>query len=174
MAKLRKMLGDLQDPSVIALMALIETQSKKTLAAWAIQEVSENYLPIFKEHTSCFDFDVLINQCFDYLNHKMTLKEVKPVLNQARALARLQTHDPIAEAVAKAIATAMAVITTPTNALGFTFYGAAVHAYSTAGLNADKDVYDKFAKEELARLYHSLKNAALIDETDPVSVKWHC
>ena len=31
MAKLRKMLGSLEDPSVVALMRLIETQSKGTL-----------------------------------------------------------------------------------------------------------------------------------------------
>ncbi len=35
MAKLRKMLGRADDPQIIQLMRLIETQSKTTLAAWA-------------------------------------------------------------------------------------------------------------------------------------------
>ena len=35
MAKLRKMLGSMEDPVVTGLMALIETQSKATLARWA-------------------------------------------------------------------------------------------------------------------------------------------
>ena len=36
MAKLRKMLGSAKDPSVIALMELMNTQSKTTLARWAV------------------------------------------------------------------------------------------------------------------------------------------
>lgn len=33
--KLRKMLGKVDDPSVVAMMSVIETQSVQTLAAWA-------------------------------------------------------------------------------------------------------------------------------------------
>lgn len=35
MVKLRKMLGKVDDPSVVAMMSVIETQSVQTLAAWA-------------------------------------------------------------------------------------------------------------------------------------------
>lgn len=42
MAKLRKMLGDINDPSVVELMQVMETQSKTTLARWAIDYVKEH------------------------------------------------------------------------------------------------------------------------------------
>lgn len=39
MPKMRKMLGDINSQECIALMQLIETQSKDTLAAWAVNYV---------------------------------------------------------------------------------------------------------------------------------------
>lgn len=48
MAKLRKMLGRADDPQIVTLMHLIETQSKPTLAAWAAACVQERYLPVYE------------------------------------------------------------------------------------------------------------------------------
>ena len=45
MAKLRKILGDVNAPVTVALMQLIETQSGTTLASWALSFVEENVLP---------------------------------------------------------------------------------------------------------------------------------
>lgn len=36
MAKLRKMLGRVDEPNIVELMAVIETQSRETLSAWAL------------------------------------------------------------------------------------------------------------------------------------------
>ena len=36
MVKLKRMLGDIDDPTVVVLMALIESQSAETLANWKI------------------------------------------------------------------------------------------------------------------------------------------
>ena len=49
MAKLRKMLGSLDDPSVAALMRLIETQSRETLAKWAADYTETHYLPVYEK-----------------------------------------------------------------------------------------------------------------------------
>ena len=49
MAKLRKMLGRADDPQIVTLMHLIETQSKPTLAAWAAACVQERYLPVYEQ-----------------------------------------------------------------------------------------------------------------------------
>lgn len=52
MAKLRRMLGDIQSEACIALMTLIETQSAKTLAAWSIRYVKAQYLSSRKRYKS--------------------------------------------------------------------------------------------------------------------------
>lgn len=49
MAKLRKMLGSLEDPNIVSLMSLIETQSKTTLANWAITYAEDNFLKIYEK-----------------------------------------------------------------------------------------------------------------------------
>ena len=46
MAKLRKMLGSVEDPAVRELMGLIETQSRTTLTRWAAAYTAEQYLPL--------------------------------------------------------------------------------------------------------------------------------
>ena len=49
MAKLRKMLGDVDSPECIAMMRLIETQSETTLARWALGYVESRILPVYKK-----------------------------------------------------------------------------------------------------------------------------
>ena len=49
MAKLRKMLGDINQPEIVRLMRMIETQSKETLAKWAVDCAEERYLDIYEE-----------------------------------------------------------------------------------------------------------------------------
>ena len=47
MPKLRKMLGNVTDPVVQSLMGLIETQSRATLAHWAVNCAAQRYLPFY-------------------------------------------------------------------------------------------------------------------------------
>ena len=49
MAKLRKMLGDVNSPECIAMMRLIETQSETTLARWSLGYVESRILPIYQK-----------------------------------------------------------------------------------------------------------------------------
>lgn len=49
MAKLRKMLGDVNSKECVDMMRLIETQSKATLSAWAIDFAKKEYLPIYEK-----------------------------------------------------------------------------------------------------------------------------
>lgn len=62
MAKLRKMLGDVNAPVTVALMQLIETQSGTTLASWALSFVEENVLPIYAK---AYPDDVVVRQAID-------------------------------------------------------------------------------------------------------------
>lgn len=168
MARLRKMLGSAQHPTVIALMRLIETQSHRTLAAWALRCAQERYLPLTQDPALAEG----IRAVQDWLAGA-PLKSVKPALRTAAQVARL-VEDPICQAASRAVATACGVIQTPTNALGFTFYGVAARAYSQAGVEASAAVYDALADEEFAALLALLKDAAIPDEQGPVKIDWNC
>ena len=48
MAKLRKMLGSVDNLYIISLMRVIETQSKATLGNWAVSCAEEKFLPIYE------------------------------------------------------------------------------------------------------------------------------
>lgn len=175
MAKLRKMLGKLSDPEIVALMSLIETQSKETLAKWSAACARNRYLPILSAHKP--DEKRLESAIADVNRHltgELTAKELKKSLSAARKAAQECTDDPIAQAAARAISTACAVIFTPTNALGFTFYGAAAAAYKKAGLSENPQRYDVLAREELRELLESLKSVAIPDEPNPAKIDWNC
>ena len=49
MVKLKRMLGDIDDPTVVVLMALIESQSAETLAKWSLNYVEQNLLSIYQD-----------------------------------------------------------------------------------------------------------------------------
>lgn len=175
MAKLRKMLCKLDDPSIIALMDLMETQSKKTLAQWSIDYAQAHFLGIYEK---AFPGDTGLREAIaaaqDFLAGRRTLKEVKPFLKNANQIARDCGDAPAAQAAARAVATACAVIQTPTSALGYTFYGVAAVVYDRDGLDQTQEFYDAQAAEEFKNILSSLRAAAVPDEADPVKIQWNC
>ena len=168
---LRKMLGSADHPEIIRLMRLIETQSKATLTRFA---ADSHYLPItdalLPEETRLRNALAAVRAHMD----GTPLSAVKAAVKEARAAAQALTKFPVAQAAARAIATACGVAVTPTNALGFTFYGAAAIAYHTAGIEADRAVHDSLADQELARIRTALEAACIPDEPNPVKVDWGC
>lgn len=168
---LRKMLGDIHSSECESLMRIIETQSQKTLAAWAISYAKERYLPILGEEQAAFA--QTIHQCERYLCGEIKLAECKPYLKEARTLAA-GIKNPTMQATARAVSTACAVVTTPTNALGYLFYGAAAVAYHTAGEKESADTYNALAAKELQNACESLKNAAVENEPNPAKINWNC
>ena len=99
MAKLRKMLGRADDPQIVTLMHLIETQSKPTLAAWAAACVQERYLPVYER---AYPHDrrlrELIEAVDDHLRGALKLPQLKILLRQARAVPQEAEGDPAAQA----------------------------------------------------------------------------
>ncbi len=177
MPKLRKMLGDVNAPECVAMMRLIETQSKTTLAAWAAGYARQYYLPVYR--AACPEdgrFAALLDRCEAVCRGEVKLTEIKPELRQAAQIPREMEGkaDPAAVAAARAVATAFAVIQTPTNALGFLFYGAAAVAYSTAGLEKTAEEYNALAAEEFRRAQESLTAAAVPDEKKTAKINWNC
>lgn len=175
MARLRKMLGNPEDPSIVALMKLIETQSKVTLATWAVGYAEKNYLGIYeKVYTEDLRFHALIEAVKGCLEGRKTQKEVKPFLKAANQAAKEAEKNPAAQAAARALATACAVIQSPASSLGFTFYGAAAVAYDQAGVSESQTVYDALADRELNKILESLKEEAVLEEEHPVKINWYC
>lgn len=175
MAKLRKMLGDVRSQECADMMALIETQSKATLAAWAVDYARRRYLPVY-EKASPGDgrLENTIHACGEYLQGMRKLAEVKPLLREAAQIAREAGENPVAQAAARAVSTACATVQTPTNALGFLFYGAAAVAYGKAGLSEPAETYDAFASKEFRRALADLRDAAVPDEPNPAKINWNC
>lgn len=175
MPKLRKMLGSVDDERVIRLMRVIETQSKKTLADWALAYVSNAYLDIYEK---AFPGDHRLRGAVEavekHLAGTLSAAALKPFLAAAVCAAKEAEHQPAAMAAARAVSTACTVFRTPTSALGFCFYGAAARAYDTLGTEASGAAYDDFAAGELEHILASLQRAAAADEPNPVKINWNC
>lgn len=175
MVKPRKMLGDAASPQCQKLMRLIETQSKPTLALWALQLAEKRYLPIY---TAAYPKDKralqAIRICRECARNSGSVKEIKPLLKELIQLARDELAEPAVDCAVRAIATACNVLQTPTNALGFLFYGAAAVAYTAVGVTQSRAVYEHLAEEEFEHALAALQEAAIADEQHPVKVNWNC
>lgn len=175
MAKLRKMLGDINDPVVVSLMGLIETQSADTLARWALSYVETNVVSIFKhEYPNDTRLNCVILTTKEYLNGEKTLKELKNILKEGKEIVKDVSDNALGLASLRAVLTACATKYSPTNALGYTFYSVAAIVYNKIGLLESKEIYDSLAKEEFNKILKSLKSVAVINETNPVKVNWNC
>ena len=161
MAKLRKMLGSIEDPHTISLMRLIETQSKVTLATWAIDYAENNFLKIYEQsYPDDHRLYNVIGASKEFINGTRKLSEVKLLLKEAKQIAKEVEENP--------------VLQTPTNALGFTFYGAAAIVYHLVGLSEDVKTYDELASIELEKMLKSLQRVAVENEEHPVKINWNC
>ena len=171
MTKLRKTLGDIRSETCRQLMDVIQTQSLRTLAVWAIGYAKEKYLPLCCE--DCPELSRIVSDCAACAEKGLPAATVKQQLRTATTLARTCT-DPVVQAAARAVAVACAVLQTPTNALGFLFYCAAAVAYSEGGLCRSRQEYEEMADKELKCACASLCACAVRDEKNPVKIDWNC
>ena len=174
MAKLRKMLGDIRSEECGELMKLIGSQSRETLSRWAVSYAWEFYLPVFRaEKGEGSALEQAADLCRRSLSEGVSPARLSQSLKELRQLAA-EPAGPAAQAAARAAAAACGVARTPTNALGFLFYGAAAIAYSRAGLEESPETYERLAAEELRHALESLRQAAVPDEPNPVDIDWNC
>ena len=174
MARLRKMLGDINSAECQALMALISTQSQRTIERWAVEYAAEKCLPVFERE--CPGENIMrntVDKCREYMAGDMPLKALKPFLADARRYASGVSGD-VAQAAARAIATACAAVQTPTNSFGFTMYCAAARVYAELGLDRSIAEYEAAAAQEMRGALESLRSIAVENEPDPVKVNWNC
>ncbi|MEA4812156.1 MAG: hypothetical protein VB108_06275 [Anaerolineaceae bacterium] len=174
--KLRKTFGETDAPSTLALMRLIETQSKTTVANWSLDYAEEKILPLFRKY--CPNDERPAHAIFaarSWLEGKLKLPAVKAViLNECHAAARELDENPVAQAAARAIAQSASSIHAATHSLGLLFYAAAAIAYDRLGFDAKETEYAALAEEVCADYTEALQSAAIENETNPVRCKWYC
>lgn len=174
--KLRKMLGDVNAPSTIALRELIDTQSKNTIRKWCLDYAETKILPIFEKHCPCDNRPRgAVNAAHEYINGKVKFLEVKNIiLNECHAAARELDDNLCAQAAARAVGCGSAVVHTLTHSLGLAFYAAAAVAYDRAGIGEDDDVYARIAEEVIIDYTAALRAVAVENEPNPAKLKWNC
>lgn len=174
--KLRKMLGNVNATSTVALMRLIDTQSKATICKWCMDYAAARILPIFeKRYPDDSRPRNALNAARDYLEGKVKFPTVKNIiLNECHAAARELDADPAAQAAARACGQGSAVVHTLSHSIGLYFYGAAAIAYDRVGLNEPTEVYDRIAEEVCADMTAALQAIAVEDEPNPAKIKWGC
>ena len=174
--KLRKMLGDVNAPSVVTLRELIDTQSKDTIIEWCLSYATTKLLPIFEKHCPGDDRPRnAVKAARDYLDKKVKFTVVKNIiLNECHAAARELDDNPVAQAASRGAGQGSAVVHTLTHSLGLYFYASAAVAYDRIGLEATDEEYAIIAEEICQDYTNALRKIAVKDETNPAKLKWNC
>lgn len=169
MAKLRKTLGGIDWPVCEALMRQIETQSTVTLSRWAVDHAAREYLPLCGETPA---LTAAVEGCRKHLTGQLLPQGAETPA--AGSLCRRPGYRRRCGAGGSpATATACAVIQTPTNALGYLFYGAAA-AYSKGRGTEDASRWDNLARAELEQALEELRAVSVPDEPNPAKINWNC
>ncbi|MDD4834300.1 MAG: hypothetical protein PHC44_06170 [Lutispora sp.] len=175
MPKTRKMLSDWEAPYIQSLMKLIETQSKITLAAWAVDYSERVILPLWSKHYS----DDLrpqnaLNAAREWLSGTIKLPQAKAIILECHGAAREAGANPVAQAAARAIGQCASTIHSARHCIGLAFYGALAVAYDRLGTDAPWGQTEQCAAEECGRMEAALRAAAMEDEPNPAKIDWKC
>lgn len=175
MAKYRKMLSDWYAPYIQALVKLIETQSKITLANWALDYSEKVLLPIWEKS---FPKDSrpqrAISAAREWLSGKIKLTQAKPVILECHDAARSAEDNPAAQAAARAIGQSASTIHSARHCIGLPLYGALAAAYHALGKDAKWEELERFAGQECGRMFDALKAISVENEPNPAKIDWNC
>lgn len=169
------MLSDCNAPYLQVLVKVIETQSKTTLANWAIDYSERVLLPIWNKYQP----DDLrprnaINAARAWLSGRIKLPQAKPVISECHEAARAAEGHPAAQAAARAIGQSASTIHSATHCIGLPLYGALAVAYDVLGDNAAWAQSEQNAAEECGRMLDALNAVAVENEPNPAKINWKC
>jgi hypothetical protein len=175
MTTLRKMLSDQQAPYIQALMRQMETQSKKTLARWAVDEARGTILPLWNRHFAGDSRPQIALDAADaWLRGAIKLPEAKGHILACHQAAREAEGHPAAQAAARAIGQCASAIHSARHAIGLALYGALAIAYDRLGTGASWAELEGAAALECARMPESLHAVSVENEKNPSNIVWHC
>jgi hypothetical protein len=175
MPNARKMLSDWDAIYIQALVKAIETQSKSTLAHWAVDYAEKVLLPIWKK----FDPEDIrpeaaLNSARRWLSGQIKLPEAKVQILLCHAAAREAQTNPAAQAAARAIGQCASTIHSARHGIGLPLYGALAVAYDVLGTNVSWAELEACAADECARMLDALRAVSVENETNPAKIDWKC
>jgi hypothetical protein len=175
MPKTRKMLSDWNAPYIQSLVKLIETQSKLTLALWAIDYSEKVILPLWLKYypTDLRPLNAL-KGAREWLSGTIKLPQAKLLILESHAAARESVNNPVAQAAARAIGQSASTIHSASHCIGLALYGALAVAYDTLGIKAPWEQLEQSASEECERMLDALCAVAVEQESFPVRINWKC
>jgi len=175
MPKTRKMLSDWKAPYIQSLMKLIETQSKSTLAHWAVDYSERVLLPLWSKH---YPDDLrphnALNVAREWLSGAIKLPQAKSVILECHAAARAADGNPVAQAAARAIGQCASTIHSARHCIGLAFYGALAVAYDRLGTDAPWGQIEQCAAKECGRMEAALRAVAVENEPNLAKIDWKC
>ncbi|MGE5397998.1 MAG: putative immunity protein [Chitinophagales bacterium] len=175
MPKARKMLSDWKASYIQSLMKLIETQSKSTLAHWAVDYAERVILPLWNKY---YPDDLrpqnALNTARDWLSGAIKLPQAKAEILKCHAAAREAEGNPVAQASARAIGQCASTIHSARHCIGLAFYGALAFAYDQLGTDAEWAQIEQCAGEECGRMEAALHVVAVENEPNPAKIDWKC
>lgn len=175
MSKTRKMLSDWEAPHIQSLVKLIETQSKATLAKWAIEYAERVMLPLWgKYYPEDSRPQKALIAAREWLAGAIKLTQAKPVILECHAAARDAEAYPATQAAARAIGQCASTIHSARHCIGLTLYGALAVAYDTLGTKTTWDQLEQCAAEECGRMLDALRAASVENEPNPAKIDWKC
>ena len=173
MPKTRKMLSDWDAPYIQAIVKLIETQSKTTLANWSVDYAGQRLLPIFE---AGYPGDMRPRQALiaarAWLSETIKLPQAKAAILACHAAAREAETNPAAQAAARAIGQSASTIHSATHCIGLAAYGALAVAYDTLGTNVPWEKLERCAAGECERMLEALHAVAVENEPNPAKINW--
>jgi len=175
MPKARKMLSDWNAPYIQSLMKLIETQSKATLATWAVDYSEQVILPLWsKFYQNDLRPQNALKAARQWLSGAIKLPQAKSEILGCHAAAREVDGNPVAQAAARAIGQCASTIHSPRHCIGLAFYGALAVAYDRLGTEAPWGQIEQCAAEECGRMEAALRAVAVENEPNPAKIDWKC
>lgn len=175
MPKTRKMLSDWKAPYIQSLMSLIETQSKETLANWAIAYSEAVMQPLWeRDYPNDLRPQQALKAAREWLSGTIKLPQAKKEILACHGAARDAEGNPVAQAAARAIGQSASTIHSARHCIGLAFYGALAVAYDQLGTAASWDEIEQCAAAECGRIEAALRSIAVEHETNPAKINWNC
>ena len=175
MAKTRKMLSDWEAPYIQALVKLIETQSKITLANWAIDYAEDILLPLwYKTYPTDMRPKEAIEAARQWLLGAIKLPQAKIAILECHKAARDALDYPAAQAAARAIGQCTSTIHVARHCIGLALYGSLAVAYDTLGINASWEQLEECATLGCGRMLEQLRLISVDNEQNPAKISWVC
>lgn len=175
MPKARKMLSNWDALYIQSLVKLIETQSKSTLAHWAVDYAERVLLPLWSKY---YPDDLRPQNALiaarQWLSGEIKLPQAKTAILECHAAAREADTKPVAQAAARAIGQSASTIHSARHCIGLALYGALAVAYDILGTNAPWEQLEQCAADECERMLDALRAVAVENETSPAKINWKC